>query len=127
MAISPPLSVEIHDPVLLIRIPQLYEQGMGDEELYDCTRGVWKLGVRREGATFAIAVIDGVVLEVYAIDHWQPAGTSSYLTRKDIAVPGRWEFVGRVAPEAVRSRYVGRSVKSYLPRGLQNPVRYVNC
>jgi hypothetical protein len=100
---------------------------MAGEELYDCTRGIWKIGVRREAAAFAFAVIGGVVLEVYAIDHWQAAGTSSYLTRKDVAVSGRWEFIGRVAPEEVRARYVGRSVKSYLPRGFQSPIRFVNC
>jgi hypothetical protein len=124
---SEPIPVEIDDPVLLIRIPRSYEPGMASVELYDCTRGIWKIGVRRERAVFAFAVIDGVVLEIYAIDHWQPAGTSSYQTRKDVAVPHRWEFVGRVAPESVRSRYVGRSVKSYLPRGFQSPTRYVNC
>jgi hypothetical protein len=122
-----PSPVEVVDPVVLIRIPQLYENGMAGEELYDCTRGIWKIGVRREGAKFAFAVMGGVVLEVYEIAHWQPAGTSSYLTRKDVAVPGRWEFIGRVAPEAVRTRYLGRSVKAYLPLGFQNPVRYVNC
>jgi hypothetical protein len=124
---SVPVPVVIDDPVLLIRIPRLYEPGMVGEELYECSRGVWKLGVRREGAAFAFAVIDGVVLEVYGIDHWQPAGTSSYLKRKDGAVSGRWEFIGPVASEVVRARYVGRSVKSYLPRGFQGPCRYVNC
>ena len=119
--------VDIDDPVLLIRIPRLHEPGMAGVELYDCTRGIWKVGVRREGAAFAFAVIGGVVLEVYAIDHWQPAGTSHYLNRTDVAVPGRWEFIGNVAPEAVRAKYVGRSVKSYLPLRFQSPVRYVNC
>jgi hypothetical protein len=122
-----PIPVAIEDPVLLIRIPRLYEPGMAGEELYDCTRGVWNVKERREGAALAFAVVKGVVLEVYVIDHWQPAGTSSYLRRKDVAVPGRWEFIGRVAPEAVRSKYRGRSVKSYLPRGFRSPVRFVNC
>lgn len=122
-----PSPVEVADPVLLIRIPQLYENGMTGGELYDCTRGVWKVGVRREGARFALAVVAGVVLEVYKIDHWQPAGTSSYLTRKDVAVAGRWEFIGELAPESLRSKYIGRSVKRYLPLGFQSPVRYVNC
>ncbi len=119
--------VDIDDPVLLIRIPRLHKPGMARVELYDCTRGIWRIGVRREGAAFAFAVIGGVVLEVYAIDRWQPAGTSHYLNRKDVAVPGRWEFIGSVASQAVRSKYVGRSVKSYLPLGFQSPVRYVNC
>jgi hypothetical protein len=122
-----PDPVTIDEPSLLIRIPVLYEPSLSTEELYDCTRGVWKLGDRREGARFALAVIDGVVLEVYAIKRWLPAGTTSYAKRSDISVEGRWEFVGDVAPEAVRSKYKGRSVRSYLPLGFQGPVRYVNC
>ena len=39
---------------------------------------------------------------------------------------GRWEFTGRVAPEEVRSRYVGRSVAHYFRPGNVNPVMYLN-
>jgi len=36
-------------------------------------------------------------------------------------MPGRGEFVGSVAPEAVQARYVGKSVRSRFSRGAQNP------
>jgi hypothetical protein len=121
-------SIDIVDPVLLIRITQLYRDGMSARELYDATRGVWKVGSRREGARYALAVHDGVVREVYEITEWLPAGSTEYLAgrvTKD-SHPGRWEFVGNVAPPAVRSRYLGASVAHYFRRGSQNPVRYVN-
>ena len=35
--------------------------------LYEATRGVWKVGERREYAHLALAVFEGVVREVYAI------------------------------------------------------------
>ncbi len=44
-----------------------------------------------------------------------------------MAVEGRREFEGGLAIGTVRARYVGRSVAAYLPKGSQNPVRYVNC
>lgn len=97
-------------------------------ELYEATRGVWKLGRRREGGKYAFAVFEGVVREVYAIDGWHPAGTLEYETRdEDLAVEGRREFEGGLAIGTVRARYVGRSVAAYLPKGSQNPVKYVNC
>jgi hypothetical protein len=118
----------IDDPVLLIRINRRYRHGMTPRELYEATRGVWKLGRRREGGKYAFAVFEGVVREVYAIAGWHPAGTLEYETRdEDLAVGGRWEFEGSVAPGTVRARYVGRSVAVYLPKGPQNPVKYVNC
>ncbi len=80
------------------------------------------------GGKYAFAVFEGVVREVYAIDGWHPAGTLEYETRdEDLAVEGRWEFEGGLAPGTVRARYVGRSVAAYLPKGSQNPVGYVNC
>ena len=82
----------IVDPVLLIRINRRYRHGMSDRELYEATRGVWKLGPRRNGAKLALAVFEGVVREVFEIQNWHPAGTTSYQTRTDIRSLDRWEF-----------------------------------
>ncbi len=120
-------SVEITDPVLLIRINKLYRHGMSAQELYEATRGIWKLGPRREGASYAFAVFEGLVREVYEIHDWYPAGTTKYETREVRQAEDRQEFEGRVVPEEVRRRYVGRSVVDYFPKGSQNPFRYVNC
>jgi hypothetical protein len=42
-------------------------------------------------------------------------------------IQARWEFVGKIADEAIRNRYCGRSVADYFPKGAQNPILYVNC
>lgn len=121
--------VQINHPVMLIRVNQLYRYGMSDEELYDITRGVWKVGARREKAQYAFAVYKGLVREVYWIDHWFPAGTTKYRTRTidDVKVPGRWEFSGNVAEHKIRDKYAGKSVESYLAANSQNPIRYEKC
>jgi hypothetical protein len=118
----------IEEPSLLIRIPKLYRQGMSGDDLYDATRGVWKLGKRREQARLAFAVDSGLVREVYEIEAWHPAGSTSYKSRKleDVAIAGRWEFTGRVAHPDVRRRYIGESVSEHFKRGARAPVIYVN-
>lgn len=118
----------IVDPVVLIRVPQAFRPGMSDLALYEATRGVWKIGPRRDKVRYALAVYEGVVQEAYEISYWQPAWTTPYRTRKfdNTEMPGRWEFVGSVAPEAVQVRYVGKSVRSHFSRGAQNPIMYVN-
>jgi len=101
---------------------------MSDAELYDATRGHWKVGPRRDRAELALAVAGGTVREGFAIESWHRAGTTPYATNiHSAAPPDRWEFVGAVADETIRSRYVGRSVKRYFRQGAQSPVRYVNC
>lgn len=121
--------VEIEDPALLIRINKMYRHGMSATELYEVTRGVWKLGERRVRAKFAFAVFEGVVREVYEIHTWHPAGTEHYETRSktDVTLAGRWEFLGQIASNEIRDKYVDRSVKKYLPAKAQNPVAYVNA
>ena len=124
-AVTSPPTVSVREPALLITINQLYRDNMSAERLYEATRGVWVLGPRRENVEYAFAVYQGIVKEVYRVDRWLPAGTSTYNTRRDplrYRGSGRWEFEGVVARD-IRDRYVGYSVG----KGGQNPIRYVNA
>lgn len=121
--------VQIEEPTLLFRLNRVYRRNMTPLELYEATRGIWRLGNRREGARLAMAVFQGVVREVYEIERWVPALTIPYETRvltEEQAV-GRWEFTGELASAERRERYVNGSVKEYLVQGSQNPCAYVNC
>jgi len=118
--------VRIDDPSILIRIARLWDPAMTPEQLYDATRGHWKVGSRRDHAKLAMAIADGIIREVYVIEAWHRAGTTPSATNvHPSAPPDRWEFTGRRAPGEIRSKYVGRSVKRYFSPGSQNPIRYV--
>ncbi|MBK7975132.1 MAG: hypothetical protein IPK07_18240 [Deltaproteobacteria bacterium] len=117
----------IVEPAILIRINQLYRAGMAPIELYDATRGVWKLGRRREGARLALAVYGGLVQEVYEIKGWYPAGsTLSTRPPENLQDPTRCEFVGNLAPSTIRRKYLNKSVVHYFDPPTQSPVIYVN-
>ncbi len=118
---------QIDDAVLLIRINQLYRYGITPQELYEATRGIWKVGKRREEVRYALAVFHGVVREVYRVDGWFPAGSTEYLTRPlgEVTNPGRWEFTGQVAEQAVRAKYLEKSVAASFSGSSQNPLKYV--
>ena len=100
-----------------------------EQELYEAPRGIWKIGPRRNTVQYAMAVYEGVVREVYQIEAWYPAGSTSYHTRNrsDVRARGRWEFTGAKAPDSIRRRYVDRSVEGYLRAGSQNPIAYVRA
>jgi hypothetical protein len=101
---------------------------MAPDELREATRGIWKVGRRREDAEFAMAIFRGVIREVYRIERWWPAGTLPYVTRdaREFAASGRWEFEGQVARE-LSARYVRTSDRHLLGDSNQNPIRYINC
>lgn len=121
--------VEIEEPSLLIRINRLYRYDMNEDELYESTRGVWKVGKRRENVEYAFAVFRGIVREVYQIKKWVPAGSTQYTTdiHGEVNIPGRWEFVGAIADPVIRNKYLDKSVANYFSSNSQNPITYVNC
>ena len=123
---------DISENVILIKINQLYRNGMSLFELYEVTRGFWKVGLSSANrAQYAFSVYFGTVIEVFTIEAWFEAGTTMYGIRtdfRDITEEEsrlRREFVGRIAPEHIRLKYVNKSVSSFFSSGAQNPIMYV--
>lgn len=119
-----PKKVTIRHKAILITINKLYRSNMTSEELYEATRGIWRVSeTRKNKAEYCMAVYQGVVREVYLIEKWHPAGTLKYKTRDASGFKNsdRWEFSGSVAYD-IRDKYVGFSVG----KSGQNPIRYVN-
>lgn len=121
--------VQIEHKVILIRINQLYRYGMTALVLYEATRGIWRIGPQRHQVEYAFAVFRGIVREVYKIKTWHPAGTTTYQTRpkEHFMATDRWEFIGEVAEQGIRQKYIDKSVEQYLAANSQNPIKYVNC
>ncbi len=69
------LEIPVRHKAILFTINRLFRRDMKPLELYETTRGIWRVGRRREKAEYAMSVVSGVVLEVYRIEQWYPAGT----------------------------------------------------
>jgi hypothetical protein len=128
MAIHDRKPAKISEKAILIRINRLYRYGMSPGELYDATRGTWKIGQRRDQADYAIAVYQNIIREVYKIAHWLKSG-STFIgnSPEGDTATGRWEFVGTRATEDIRKKHVGRSVDHCFAKYSANPIQYVNC
>jgi uncharacterized protein len=116
---------EIDQPAILIRISRLYRSNMTEEELYEATRGTWKIASKRRQLVLAMAVYKGIVKEVFQIRRWLPACSLVYKTRgaDTLKKSGRYEFEGDVARD-IRDKYVESSIKQYLGGG-RWPLVYV--
>ena len=120
---------DIDDNVLLIRINKLYRNNMTEMELYEATRGYWKVNPEQAcKIDYALSVYDGMVLEVYKVVDWYPAHTT-LMERYDIRTPEevreRYEFVGTIADEKTRKKYVDKSVTDIFKTGNANPIKYI--
>lgn len=123
-------TVEVESKVLPFRINKYYYSGIPPEELYEITRGIWKINIERCSAVdFAFAVFKGIVREVYQVDGWHKAGTLQYKHRDtaEFKENGRFEFYGKLAEEPFRSKYLYKSVRHLFPEKAQSPFLYVNC
>lgn len=128
--------IDITEPAILIKVNQSFRFSMTDVELYDYTRGRWKLNPERaKNAKFGFAVYQGVIQEVYEIHGWHKAGTTES-TRKPNDMPelnstksliGRYEFTGKLAPKEIREKYRLMSVEHIFSKKSQNPIMYVNA
>ncbi len=117
---------DIHHDLVVIKINRTYYDGMSAEALYDYTRGIWKRKIESVSvADYALSVVYGIVVEVYKIDHWMPASETKFTARKvdPKKAAERIAFVGSVAEESVRKRYIGKSVANLYKYGDANPVR----
>jgi hypothetical protein len=118
---------QVSDRVIAININQTFRPGMNAQDKYDFTRGIWRLDPKRAGKVhYAFSVYQGVVKEVYEIHSWHPAGTTPYLNERfiDPKLSTRFEFVGHVAVNNVRDRYLGKVLPE---KHGQNPIKYYNC
>lgn len=122
---------DITENVIFIRISR-YHYGMTEFELYDQTRRSWKVNLERANKVkYAFAVYDGLILEVYKVVAWFPAHTTycSLPVSEDVRqhdIDGnRMEFVGQIAEQMIREKYVGKSVTVFYKKGEQNPIKYI--
>lgn len=104
-------AVTFEEPCIIININRLFTRGMTAQQLYDSTRASWIVGTKRDKTKYAIASYRGLVREVYEIEKWQPNGV-------------RWEFVGKIAEDSIRDKYLNQSLENYIKKGGQNPIRY---
>lgn len=126
---SEELSIEdFNDNVMLIKVNKLYRNDMDTNEIYEITRGYWRVSYEQaKKIKYALAVYYGMVLEVFEIAEWFPALTTMMVQRVDNRdeLKKRYEFVGRLAPDSIRKKYKNKSVSNIFTKGEQNPIRYI--
>lgn len=129
-------TAQIDDPVIAININQQFPHVHNANDLYNCTRGMWRLNCERANkAIYLFAVYQGEIKQVYEINRCIPATKETIAYWKDRLrfqgrqvtsklTKGRSEFIGRIASETALEKYVGRQMPG---RPTQNPIRYINC
>jgi len=119
---------DIRDNIVIIKINKSFREGMSETELYDVTRGCWKRKISSvEKADYALAVVHGIVKEVYQINEWLPAENEvrETIPYNETVDAGRIIFKGRTADEKVRKKYLDYSVADFFKKGDAGSVKVI--
>lgn len=119
---------EIRENIVIIKINKSFREGMSKTELYDVTRGCWKRKIASvEKAEYALAVVYGIVKEVYQIDEWLLAENEvrETIPYNEAVDAGRIIFKCRTADEEIRKKYLDYSVAGLFKRGEVAPVKVI--
>jgi len=108
--------LEIIEKSILIKINASYYEGMSKEEIYNATKGNWKLSLdKAQKAEYIFSIVNGMILEIYKITNWYEVKNSD-----------RIAFEGVIASEKIRDKYIDKSVRHLYLRGEANPCKYRN-
>ena len=119
---------KLRENIVIIKINKSYREGISETELYDVTRGCWKRKIASvEKADYALAVVYGIVKEIYQIDEWLPAENEvrETIPYNEAADAGRIIFKGRIADEEIRKKYLDYSVAGLFKKGEASPVKVI--
>jgi hypothetical protein len=125
----PPLDEDIADKLVLININAISNKN-DRAAIYDQVRFAWRISAKRATkADYVLAVVRGVVVGAFIADEWLEADRRHFpdVPHAEKESNGRFGFHGRVAPEDVWERFVGKRGKRVTNdkmKHIQNPIRY---
>ncbi len=107
----------IKDAVLLLNINETYREGMTEEQVLGVAYRAWRVdATRKDKAEYALAVYQDEVKGVFKINSWL----------RDVEETHKWAFMGEIAPEPIRSKYIGMKGLRW-EQGYRESFIYVNC
>lgn len=115
---------DITENIIAFKVNNSYKKEMTETELYDITRGCWRINVNKAcHADYAFSVYEGIIIEVYKIEKWMRAEELQRTTFPNEEVPkGRYGFEGEIAEKGIRDKYIGKSIVYKV--GEQSPFKY---
>ncbi len=95
-----------------------------ESSLYDATRYAWKIDAKKAArAEIVLSVRFGLIIAVFIAEKWLPATVENFPGREP--VPGRFGFIGKEAPDAIRMAYIGKRLPDeFRKQGAANPIKY---
>lgn len=131
---QPVIIKSVSEKCIIFFIEETYKPGLSEIELYDAARQYWGIGKQNRVKGIdgkytyevALAVYESVVIRVYNIVDWYPAGTTVSTRSEAHKYKNRFEFVGNMIPN---HKLLGKKLVSEDGKGIpaiQKGFTYIN-
>lgn len=118
--------IEIENNCIIININKKYERGSGENAIYEATKETWTIDRRRlNGLNYVLSEYRGLIVEVFEVEEWYEK-ERGYLpnSKKFGQTKIGFGFIGRVAENSIRNKYVNKSIAHIKKRGAASAIRY---
>jgi hypothetical protein len=118
--------IEIENNCIIININKKYKRGSGENAIYDATKETWTIDRRKlNGLNYVLSEYRGLIVEVFEVEKWYEK-ERGYLpnSKKFGQTKIGFGFIGKVAGEKIRNRYVNKSIAHIKKRGAASVIRY---
>lgn len=122
---------EMGSDCMLININRTYQRGNGVNSIYQATRETWLISAwRLPQIKYVLSEFRGLIVEVFEVKNWYPKQRLKNKTidkekkiKIQVDVTG-FGFDGNVAPDAIKNKYINKSVAHIKQRGAAQVIRY---
>jgi len=122
----------IEDDAICIKVNKFWYRGVSNEDLYNGTRGVWRIDVQRANK-FKLVFADHnkIIRGVFEVDYWKKCTVGDYnpaankvLSEEDINTWAKYRgfFVGSIARQEYIDKYLNKNVSDLIDK-----VQYPTC
>ena len=117
---------EIENNCIIININKKYERGAGKNSIYEATKETWTIDKRKlNRLKYVLSEYRGLIVEVFEVEEWYEK-ERGYLpsSKKFGQTKIGYGFVGKIADNNIRNRYVNKSISHIKRRGAASVIRY---
>ncbi|MGN0484706.1 MAG: LEM-3-like GIY-YIG domain-containing protein, partial [Lachnospiraceae bacterium] len=127
---------DIRHKIMIIKINQLYQKEMSEDELYDSVRGVWRASLKRvKKVEYVFGVYNSLIVAVYKPTEWYVCKDAhDKLPRQDIQLTSKMEnrvffvdegFENNEPRDEAEDFYLYKSIAGLkVNQSAQNPITY---
>ena len=116
----------IDDDCIIININDQYVRNLQPQQIYQATKEIWRIDKNKlNKIKYVLSEYRGLIVEVFKVCGWYPKERGYNPTSKKAGQKyTAYGFNGEVADDAIRNKYINKTLAHNKAQGQSNPILY---